>query len=88
MNDLNLLEDPVDFSSECLTATSDGEPLRITKHESVMIKVKVLGEVGYPKNLERIIIFMVHSNKGVCARISRREACFGFLHRRRGRHGC
>nr|CCA25072.1 conserved hypothetical protein [Albugo laibachii Nc14] len=64
VNDLNLLEDPVDFNSEFLTAASDGEPFRITKKGSLMITVKALGvrktvrllDVQYAENLERNII--------------------------------
>nr|CCA24530.1 hypothetical protein TcasGA2_TC015470 [Albugo laibachii Nc14] len=64
VKDLNLLENPVDFNSECLTAASDGDPLRITKQESVVITVKALGirktvrllDVQYAENLERDII--------------------------------
>ena len=59
VNDLNLLEDPVDFNNECLTAASDGEPLRITKQGSVVITIKALGvrktvrllDVMYAENL-------------------------------------
>nr|CCA28077.1 conserved hypothetical protein [Albugo laibachii Nc14] len=43
VNDLNFLEDAVDFNSECRTAASDVESLRITKQGSVVIMVKALG---------------------------------------------
>ena len=64
MNDISLLEDPVDFNSECLTAASDGEPLRITKQGSVVLKMMALGvqktirllNLQYAANLERYII--------------------------------
>nr|CCA17045.1 AlNc14C29G2761 [Albugo laibachii Nc14] len=58
------LENPVDFNSECLTAASDGDPLRITNQGSVVITVKALGvrntvrllDVQYAENLKRYII--------------------------------
>nr|CCA15940.1 conserved hypothetical protein [Albugo laibachii Nc14] len=64
VNDLNFLEDPVDFNSECLMAASDGEPIRIRNQGSVVITVKALGvrktfrllDVQYDENLERNII--------------------------------
>nr|CCA27809.1 conserved hypothetical protein [Albugo laibachii Nc14] len=64
VNDLNLLEDPVEFNNECLTAAFDGEQLPITKQGSVVITVKALGfrktvrllDVQYAENLERKII--------------------------------
>ena len=39
MNDILLLEEPVDFNRKCLTTASDDEPLWITKQKSVVVKV-------------------------------------------------
>ena len=43
VNDLSLLDDVVDYKYECSPAASDGEPFRITKQGSTMIRVKALG---------------------------------------------
>ena len=73
INDLSLLEDAVDCNTECFTAASDSEPLRITKQGSVMIRVKALGltktirllDVQYASNLEcNIISFGKLESKG------------------------
>ena len=64
VNDLSLLEDAVEYNTECFTASSDSGPLRITKQGSVVIRVEALGliktirllDVQYASNLERNII--------------------------------
>lgn len=75
VNDLSLLDDPVDFHGECMTAASDRSSIKITKQGTAVIKVKALGvmktirltDVHYAKNLERnIISYGILEQKG-CA---------------------
>ena len=75
VNDLSLLEDAVEYNTECFTASSDSGPLRITKQGSVVIRVKALGlnktirllDVQYAFNIGRNIISFGELEKKRCA---------------------
>ncbi|KAG3013770.1 hypothetical protein PC121_g14472 [Phytophthora cactorum] len=74
VNDVSLLEDVEDFTSEYTTAAKDGDTLRASKRGRVVIKADALGErrtvqlldVQYAANLERnIILYSKLEKKGI-----------------------